>query len=262
MVATCASVVTGAFMGLVAFAIGTGVVMGLVAVAIGTAAVAQDAGYGCTYGRVLYTCAVTTGFFFLRQNGIAPEQHSNKMQQGRSVSKNVAHHGQPSVVVTVVMLRLGLGLGLEEVTSVHKWHKGRTDAANRMVFLCVRQGCWEHIQLPAVRFQLNCRGRCHIICDVVMVTMILHSFRERQRTLLDQCCLLRSPTQRCTHVLGKPGLLGHTCGRISVINNCFVVRSSPHLTLPGKVNTDQLRNGYFRLNYRSSASSYYRECLC
>ena len=118
----------------------TDTVMGLVAVPIGTAAVAQGTGNGCTYGRVLYTCAVATGFFFLRQNGIAPEQHSNKMQQGRSVSKNVVHHGQllPSEVVTVVMLGLGFGLGLEEVTSVHKRHKGRTDAANRMVFLIHR----------------------------------------------------------------------------------------------------------------------------
>ena len=100
MVTLGTPVITGAVMGLVAVAIGTAAVMGLVAVAIGTVAVVigtvavvTGTGCGCTYGRVLYTCAVATGFFFLRQNGFAPEQHSNKMQQGRSVSKNVAHHG-------------------------------------------------------------------------------------------------------------------------------------------------------------------------
>merc|ERR1719284_741316 len=126
MVATGAAVVTGI------------VVTGRASVAKGTAAVARGTGCGRTKGRVSYTSAGAVTGFFLRRNGIAPPavQHKSKMQHGRTVAKNPAHHGQPppSVVVTVVVvLGLGLGLGLEEATKAHKRHKTRTDAVKRMV---------------------------------------------------------------------------------------------------------------------------------
>ena len=145
MVATGTPVVIGLFM----VATGTPVVMGLFMVAIGTAAVARGTGCGCTNGRVSYVYTGAATGFLRRQSGIAPPapQHSSKIQQGRTVTKNHAHHGQPppSVVVTVVVvLGLGLGLGLEEATNAHKRHRSRTVAVNRMVILpspCLRDFC-------------------------------------------------------------------------------------------------------------------------
>ena len=184
-------------------ATGTPVVMGLFMVAIGTAAVARGTGCGCTNGRVSYVyTGVATGFL-RRQSGIPALQHSSKIQQGRTVTKNHAHHGQPppSVVVTVVVvLGLGLGLGLEEATNAHKRHRSRTVAVNRMVILpspCVTSVATLESKWPGQQPELH--GTCGVevkegkstACDEEIRCMGLSDVGQRVHETLLACLFVK-----------------------------------------------------------------------